>query len=89
MDTWTRYLSALSVCIYLISNMETLPMQWGGRIVVQAPSGSNGAEQIECSLTLDNLLLRGSKLRNTGHVFALVLYTGAETKIRQNSTGMW
>ena len=44
--------------------------------------GQSSQEQI---LTLDHLLLRGSRLRNTGFIYGLVLYTGEESKIRQNS----
>ena len=32
-------------------------------------------------LTLDNLLLRGTYLRNTEFVYAVVLYAGSETKL--------
>lgn len=31
------------------------------------------------------LLLRGSKLKNTGWVFGVVIYTGEESKLRLNS----
>ncbi|KAI8805334.1 hypothetical protein BJ742DRAFT_656099, partial [Cladochytrium replicatum] len=37
-------------------------------------------------LTPGQLLLRGSTLRNTHHVFAVVVYTGEDTKIRMNAT---
>ena len=36
-------------------------------------------------LTLEHFLLRGSKLKNTRSVLALVVFTGEETKIRMNS----
>ena len=37
------------------------------------------------SVTVDSLLLRGCKLRNCADVYALVLYTGVDTKIVLNS----
>jgi magnesium-transporting ATPase (P-type) len=36
------------------------------------------------SLDIENLLLRGSSLRNTGHVFGIVIFTGHEAKLMQN-----
>ena len=33
----------------------------------------------------ENLLLRGSTLRNTGWVWGLCVYTGKDSKIMQNS----
>ena len=38
------------------------------------------------SLGPDQVLLRGSLLRNTRWVFGLVVYTGHETKLMKNST---
>jgi magnesium-transporting ATPase (P-type) len=43
------------------------------------------AQEKSSILTLEHFLLRGSKLKNTKHVLALVVYTGEETKIRMNS----
>jgi magnesium-transporting ATPase (P-type) len=37
------------------------------------------------AITADSLLLRGCKIRNSAHVYALVLYTGVDTKIVMNS----
>ena len=33
----------------------------------------------------DNILLRGTKLKNTDHVFGVAIYTGADTKMSMNS----
>lgn len=48
--------------------------------VFQAMSGHN------YSLSADNMLLRGSSLKNTDYVYGLVVYTGHDTKIMLNST---
>jgi len=37
------------------------------------------------SLNADNLLLRGSSLRNTEFVYGVTIYSGHDTKIMQNS----
>jgi magnesium-transporting ATPase (P-type) len=38
-------------------------------------------------LTVDQMLLRGSSLRNTNYIIGLVIFTGHESKIMKNSTG--
>lgn len=38
-------------------------------------------------LTVDQMLLRGSSLRNTDFIIGLVIFTGHETKIMKNSSG--
>jgi len=38
-----------------------------------------------CSLSLENLVMRGTQLRNTDYVFGCVVYTGKDTKMSQNS----
>lgn len=34
---------------------------------------------------MNEMLLRGCTLKNTGHVLGLVVYTGEETRIQMNS----
>lgn len=36
-------------------------------------------------VTMNEMLLRGCTLKNTGHVLGLVVYTGEETRIQMNS----
>ena len=37
------------------------------------------------SLSYENLILRGCKLKNTDWILGIVIYTGHETKIMKNS----
>lgn len=37
------------------------------------------------SLNVDNLLLKGSNLRNTEFIYGIVVYTGHHTKVMMNS----
>ncbi|UIZ29859.1 hypothetical protein KXD40_002714 [Peronospora effusa] len=45
----------------------------------------NGASAEGVPLTLKNMLLRGSKLRNTSYVYGLVVNTGVDSKIMMSS----
>jgi magnesium-transporting ATPase (P-type) len=36
-------------------------------------------------LSIDQILLRGSSLRNTDYIYGIVVFTGHETKIMKNS----
>jgi phospholipid-transporting ATPase len=42
-------------------------------------------EKQKVILSNDNILLRGTSLRNTPHVYGAVIYTGKDTKIAMNS----
>ncbi|CAL0318135.1 unnamed protein product [Lupinus luteus] len=48
--------------------------------------GSIEFEEKQYPLSLQQLLLRDSKLRNTDYVFGAVVFTGHDTKVIQNST---
>ncbi|KAI0230344.1 putative phospholipid-transporting ATPase IF [Lamellibrachia satsuma] len=51
-----------------------------GRITIQFPGGG----EITRSLGPENLLLRSSRLKNSGFVFGFAVYTGQDTKISLN-----
>lgn len=45
----------------------------------------NGDETTSGHLTIDNLLLRGSKVKDTDYVVGCAVYTGQDTKLSLNS----
>jgi magnesium-transporting ATPase (P-type) len=45
-----------------------------------------GGESSQISLTVNNLLMRGCKLKNTQYAIGIVVYTGNETKMMKNLT---
>lgn len=51
------------------------------------PDGTD-ASTVDTSLTMDNLILRGSDSRNSEWTIGLVIYTGKETKIAMNSANV-
>ena len=61
----------------------------GGRGVSSEADNGEGGRAIpaplEAPVDQSNLLLRGSRLRNTKWVLGVVVYTGKESKIAQNS----
>lgn len=57
--------------------------EWNGRITVTGKDDNKAA----AVLGPDNLLLRGSKLKNSTACYGLVIYSGNQTKIEQNSKG--
>ncbi|KAK4791486.1 hypothetical protein SAY86_031899 [Trapa natans] len=48
--------------------------------------GSMEFEENQYPLSPQQLLLRGSKLRNTDYIYGAVIFTGHDTKVMQNST---
>jgi magnesium-transporting ATPase (P-type) len=60
--------------------------QFKGRLTIEGVDGffSELASRDETSLDSSHLLLRGTVVKNTAFVFALVAYTGVESKIRKN-----
>jgi magnesium-transporting ATPase (P-type) len=44
-----------------------------------------GANSEKISLNNDYMMLRGMSLRNTEHVYGVVVFNGKETKVLQNS----
>ena len=55
--------------------------------VLRYSSSALGGAKAQVPLSINNLLLRGTTLRNTSWVIGLVLYTGFDTKIMRNSGG--
>ncbi|KAJ0409191.1 hypothetical protein ATCC90586_010272 [Pythium insidiosum] len=53
----------------------------------QTTAGSRD-DETDTSLTMDNLILRGSESRNSEWTIGLVIYTGRETKIFMNSSAV-
>nr|KAJ3413279.1 hypothetical protein HK105_002124 [Polyrhizophydium stewartii] len=53
-----------------------------GRATIRSPLLEKGEATVP--LTMNNMFLRGAVLRNTEHAFALVVYTGNDTKIIKN-----
>lgn len=56
-----------------------------GVLMVAGLEDTTTASQDKTSLTMDNLILRGSESRNAEWTLAFVIYTGPETKISMNS----
>lgn len=56
-------------------------MSFRGRTELQGTNAPPGQQPIQ----MTQLLLRGCMLKNSGHVLALVVYTGADTRIQMNS----
>lgn len=46
---------------------------------------NNESEMMSGHLTIDNLLLRGSRLKDTEYVVGCAIYTGQDTKLSLNS----
>ncbi|CAI5508693.1 unnamed protein product [Closterium sp. Naga37s-1] len=54
---------------------------------IESSEGSQSGDATPIFITPANILLRGSRLRNTKWAVGIVVYTGRETKIMMNSTG--
>ncbi len=74
---------------------ESVQVDWSTRITAKVEPPSEKIYEFTGCLVLDteaiplkinNLLLRGSRLRNTEWVVGLVVYTGQETRIMKNSS---
>lgn len=50
-----------------------------GKLEINGSEGSNG------HLTINNILLRGSRLKDTEYVIGCAIYTGQDTKLSLNS----
>ena len=48
-------------------------------------AGTNGGAPHTVPVTMNEMLLRGCTLKNTGEVLGLVVYSGEETRIQQNA----
>lgn len=72
--------------------------QMQGKVFCEAPNNAiykfegqmifqdeNHRDEPEIPLGADNIILRGSSLRNTEFVYGIVVFTGHDTKIMQNS----
>lgn len=72
--------------IYAISNIR-------GRIVCEKPNSNmesfNGSLKLDAhpratSLSINNVIFKGSHIKNTEYIFGVILYTGNDTKIMKN-----
>lgn len=63
-----------------------------GKITCEPPNnsiykfdGTMSTSGAQVALSAENMVLRGSKLRNTAHVYGIVVFSGHDTKIMRNS----
>ncbi|KAJ3045970.1 hypothetical protein HK097_001086 [Rhizophlyctis rosea] len=72
---------------------------WQGTITAETPTDNlyrfeayiqpgSAPENTRHPLTIGNFLPRGSILRNTGHIYGVIIYTGEDTKIRRNASAI-
>jgi len=43
------------------------------------------ADFLSIPLTMENIVLRGTRLKNTDYIFGIVVYTGKDTRLARNS----
>ena len=75
------------------SDFEEVAREFEGEVICEIPSDQiykyegviKTANGTKVSLSSDNLLLRGSSLRNTEWIVGVVTYTGHDTRIMRNS----
>jgi phospholipid-translocating ATPase len=77
--------------IGLNSDREILDNMKGTYIECESPNemlyrfeGTLYFRDIVAPLSVDQILLRGSSLRNTDYIYGIVVYTGHETKVMKN-----
>ena len=75
----------------LETDQEVLQSMKGAHIECENPNemlykfdGSLHIRDVVAPLTVEQILLRGSNLRNTDYIYGLVVFTGHETKIMKN-----
>ncbi|KAJ3120947.1 hypothetical protein HK098_004102 [Nowakowskiella sp. JEL0407] len=94
-ETNLKQKQAVKATFDIISNVQALA-SFFGIIQTESPTdnlyGFDGYLEVghrgtgeRIPLTPNQLLLRGATLRNTHHVFGVVVYTGEDTKIRMNA----
>lgn len=77
--------------IGLGSDQEVLENMKGAMIECENPNemlyrfeGTCFVKDTVAPLSVDQILLRGSSLRNTEYIYGLVVFTGHETKVMKN-----
>lgn len=69
-------MEATITCQHPLANLYT----FHGKLEI-----NSGSEMTSGHLTIDNLLLRGSRLKDTEYVVGCAVYTGQDTKLSLNS----
>lgn len=69
-------MKATITCQHPLANLYT----FHGKLEI-----NSGSEITNGHLTIDNLLLRGSRLKDTEYVVGCAVYTGQDTKLSLNS----
>ena len=63
-------------------HLEDFPRQ---AVTLCLSDAGNGGATHTVPVTMNEMLLRGCTLKNTGEILGLVVYSGGETRIQQNS----